>query len=194
MKTAFPARAILAAFAISLAPLPALAADVPPAPALSRAALYQSNTLFVVLEGDLAEVRAFMDANPLTDFLEPSGRIPRITDVVVLDGNWGDVNSLRRVDLEGGFHVHERVLTNDEDEFTYQIWDISTDAGRFISHIYGEIRLSEDPDGTRLTWSYNIKPRYFFARPSIRSYLNDDFAPFMQNGLTGFATAYAAQS
>lgn len=184
---------LAAAFAFLAFPAMAAATDIPPAPELSRENLYQTNTYTVVLDGRLEDVREFMDVRPLTEFLEPSGRIPRITEVVVLDGPWGEIDSLRRVDLEGGFHVHERVLSNDEDEFTYQIWDITTSAGRFIDHIYGEIRLSEVADGTQVTWSYNVKPRFFFARPSIRSYLDDDFAPFMENGLTGFATAYTAQ-
>ena len=136
-------RPFVTAVAFALAPLPVFAADIPPAPDLARESLYQSNVISVVLEGEIAEVRAFMAANPLTNFLEPSGRIPRIADVVVLDGPWGDVGALRRVDLVDGNHVHERVLTNDEDEFTYQIWDITAPAGRFINHIYGEIRFAE---------------------------------------------------
>jgi len=135
-----------------------------------------------------------MEANPLTNFLEPSGRIPRITDIVFLEGEWGDPDSLRRIDLEGGYHTHERVLTNDSDEFTYQIWDITTSAGRFINHIYGEIRFTENAGQTTITWNYNVKPAVFFARGSIRTFLNDDFAPFMENGMNGFITAYAEQS
>lgn len=173
---------------------PASARDIPPQPDLANEARYLSNVISVTLDGDMEDVRAFMDANPLTDFLQPSGSIPRIVDVVVLDGTWGQPGALRRVDLEGGFLVHERVLTNDDDEFTYQIWDITTPAGRFINHIYGEIRFSEEPQGTKVTWSYNIKPRFFFARPSIRNYLDDDFAPFMENGLSGFAAAFNARA
>ncbi|MEL7179780.1 MAG: SRPBCC family protein [Pseudomonadota bacterium] len=186
-------RPFVTTVAVALAPWPVFADDVPPAPDLARESLYQSNIISVVLQGEIAEVSAFMAANPLTNFLEPSGRIPRIADVVVLDGPWGDVGALRRVDLVDGNHVHERVLTNDEDEFTYQIWDITAPAGRFINHIYGEIRFAEVEEGTQVTWSYNVKPRVFFARPSIRSYLDDDFAPFMENGLSSFAAAYIAE-
>ncbi|MDX8347284.1 SRPBCC family protein [Cognatiyoonia sp. IB215446] len=172
----------------------AAASDVPPQPDLARDSLYQSNVISVTLDGTMADVRAFMAANPLTDFLEPAGDIPRITGVVELDGTWGDPGALRRVDLDGGYWAHERVLTNDEDEFTYQIWDITTSSGRFIDHIYGEIRMTETPEGTKVTWSYNVKPRFFFARPSIRGYLNNDFAPFMETGLRGFAAAYAERA
>ncbi|MEO0929268.1 MAG: SRPBCC family protein [Pseudomonadota bacterium] len=191
-RTAVLAAGLLAAI-LTISPQHAVASDVPAPPELAKEERYLSNVISVTLDGDLAEVRAFMDANPLTDFLEPSGSIPKITDVVVLEGNWGDPNALRRVDLEGGYWAHERVLTNDDDEFTYQIWDITTSAGRFINHIHGEIRFTQEESGTKVTWSYNIKPRFFFARPSIRNYLTDDFAPFMENGLNGFAAAYAAK-
>jgi len=184
----------LGAVSLTLWSQGAAARDVPPQPELAQDNLYQSNVISVTLDGDLAEVRAFMAANPLTSFLEPAGNIPRITGVVVLDGTWGEPGALRRVDLDGGYWAHERVLTSDEDEFTYQIWDITTSSGRFIDHIYGEIRMTEETDGTKVTWSYNIKPRYFFARPSIRGYLNNDFAPFMENGLSGFAAAYAGSA
>ncbi len=167
---------------------------VPTPPELTDTDAYLTNSLTVTVVGDISAVRAFMDANPLTDFLEPSGRIPRITDVVVLKGPWGQPGSLRRVDLEGGSWTHERVLTNDSNEFTYQIWNITTSAGRFIDHIYGEILFTEVTDGTQITWNYNVKPSVFFARPSIRGYLRDDFAPFMKNGMTGFVNAYTQAS
>jgi len=168
--------------------------DIPAPPPLAAEDRYLSNVISVTLPGSISEVRAFMAANPVTNFLEPSGRIPRITDVDVLDGPWGAPGSLRRVDLEGGDWTHERVLTNDDDEFTYQIWDITTGSGRFIDHIHGTFIFSDVTEGTKMTWSYNIKPRFFFARPSINSFLAEDFSPFMTNGLQAFATAYVEQS
>ncbi len=169
---------------------PSLAQDVPPAPELAQEGQYQSNILSVAFDAPLPVVRAFMDARPLTDFLEPSGRVPQIVGIEVIEGEWGQIPSLRRVDLEGGYHVHERVLSNDQDEFTYQIWDITAPSGRFIDHIYGELRLAEADGQTTLTWAYNIRASIFFARPFIRNYLDDDFKPFMTKGLNGFAAAF----
>ncbi|SFS21999.1 SRPBCC family protein [Yoonia litorea] len=181
--------ALFVAVSLALA-TSASANEVPPAPDLAEESQYQSNVISVTFDAPLPVVRAFMDARPITEFLEPSGNIPQITGIEVLQGPWGSIPSLRRVDLDGGYHVHERVLTNDADELTYQIWDITAPSGRFIDHIYGELRLTEIGGQTQMTWSYNIKPSIFFARPFIRSYLDDDFRPFMENGLTGFAAAF----
>ncbi|MEL6682828.1 MAG: SRPBCC family protein [Pseudomonadota bacterium] len=163
-------------------------------PTLTYSDRYLTNTVTVTFDAPVSDVRAFMAANPLTNFLEPSGRIPKITDITVYEGVWGEPGAERRVDLEGGSSVLERVISNTDDAFTYQIWNITTPAGRFIDYIYGEILLSETAEGTELTWNYNIKPSVFFARPAIRSYLTEDFSPFMENGMRGFAAAYSAQN
>ncbi|MEM6371946.1 MAG: hypothetical protein AAF727_04100 [Pseudomonadota bacterium] len=41
-----------------------------------------------------------------------------------------------------------------------------------------------------MTWSYNIKPNIFVARPAIGRYLRNDFGPFMNAGLSGVVAAY----
>lgn len=169
---------------------PAVAGEVPPPPPLAKSERYLTNTLSVTLNAPLPEARQFMRDNPLTGFLQPSGRIPRVESVDVLSGDWGEPGSLRQVNLAGGHWTHERVLTSDDDEFTYQIWNISTAAGRFIDHIHGQLRFTPEGDKTRLTWSYGIKPKAFFARPSIRTFLEEDFSPFMQGALSAFAQAH----
>ena len=159
-------------------------------PDLADETAYLTNTVTVTLPGDLATVRAAMDTTPITDFLRPTDRIPAIDGFTVLEGTWGEPGAVRRVDLADGSTVMERVLTNDADEFSYQIWAISTAEGRFIDHIYGRFDLTEVTGETTIAWSYNVKPTVFFARPSIRGFLENDFAPFMEGGMSGFVDAY----
>ncbi|MEL6243348.1 MAG: hypothetical protein AAFV87_10660 [Pseudomonadota bacterium] len=169
----------------------ASANDISPPPRLAEPSRYLTNTEAVVVDGTLAQFRAFWAENPVTDFLKPTGRIPRIANVTVLEGVWGQPGSLRRVDFEDGGYTHERVLTNSDTEFTYQIWDISTASGRAINHIYGTFGFEElEGSQIRITWNYNIKPRIFLARGPIRRYLEDDFAPFMETGLSDWAAAF----
>ena len=67
-------------------------------------------------------------------------------------------------------------------------------AARPLDHIRGEFRYVDLGDGrTEVIWSYSIAPRVFYARPFIRSYLENDFGPFMQSGLQGAATAFNAR-
>lgn len=166
-------------------------ADIPAPPSLSPTGSYLSNVETATYKGTISQVRRFMDANPVTDFVTATGAIPRIEGFEVLSGTWPEPGAVRRVDLADGHSVHERVLTNTPDSFTYQIWNVTAPAGRAIDHIKGAFQFDQQGDEVVVTWSYNIKPRIFIARPAINRYLRDDFGPFMNAGLNGSATAYA---
>lgn len=164
------------------------AEDIDTPPPLGGA--YVTNTETALLSGDVESVREFMEDPGLTSFLEPTDRIPAIANIEILEGDWYTPGSVRRVDLEGGGFVIERIVDRDDTMFSYQIWNISTLSGRFIDHIYGEISYDTVPGGTEVVWSYNVKPRYGFARGMVTSYVEDDFAPFMAAGLSAMAEAY----
>ncbi|MBD3663833.1 hypothetical protein [Sulfitobacter aestuariivivens] len=169
-------------------PSPAALTAPPP---VAKESLYQSNRVTSALPGTPNEVRAFFDANPIVDFLTPTDAIPAITGITYLTGDWPEVGAQRRVNLDGGYSVLERVLVNTPSQFTYQIWEITAPAGRFIDHIKGEFRYLDQTDGgTEVVWDYNVKPAAFFARPFIRQYLDNDFGPFMAAGMTGISEAY----
>lgn len=168
-------------------------AEIPAPPPLAEARSYLTNTETLVLKGSLREVRAFLEENPVTSFLKPTDRIPGLKGTTVLKGTWGQPGALRRVDLKDGNYVHERVLTNTDTEFSYQIWDITAPSGRFISHIYGRFEYSQEGADTKIQWSYSIKPSIFIARGQIRRFLDEDFGPFMRSGFDGLAKAYAAR-
>ncbi len=165
---------------------------IPAPPDLASARKYQSNSETVILNAPLTEAWAFWRDNPITNFVEPTDRIPEIAGFEVLQGNWGEPDSIRRVTFQSGETALERVLTSTESEFSYQIWNIETSSGRFINHIYGKFEAQPVESGTAINWSYNVKPAAFFARPSIASFIRNDFAPFMEGGLQGLAAAYAA--
>jgi len=165
--------------------------DVPPAPPLAQASRYLTNTEIATFTGTIRDFRAFMDANPITDFVVPTEAIPAIQGITYLSGDWPEPGALRRVDLAGGHSVHEKVLVNTDTNFAYQIWNITAPAGRAINHIKGEFTYAQSGDEVTVTWDYNIKPSVFVVRPAIRGFLDDDFAPFMEAGLTGVVAAYA---
>ncbi|MEO1026191.1 MAG: SRPBCC family protein [Pseudomonadota bacterium] len=161
-------------------------------PNLAKPSKYMTNEEVIFLPTDPESAWAFWTSTPITDFLKATDRIPAIDSIEPVEGEWGTPGAIRRVNLADGGTVLERVLTADEDEFTYQIWDIETGAGRFINHIYGEFRLRAVEGGSEITWRYNVKPAIFIARPFIRRYLNNDFDPFMEGGMAGMKQAFEA--
>ena len=169
------------------------APEVSAPPPLATDSTYMTNTVTTSVIGRVPEVRAFFDANPVTDFVAATDAIPAITGITYLSGDWPDVGALRRVELAGGHFVHERVLVNNPDRFAYQIWDITAPAGRFISHIMGEFQYIQNGETVEIVWDYNIKPSVFVARPFIQRFLINDFAPFMQAGMSGVVNAYQNQ-
>lgn len=168
---------------------------IPAPPELAASGTYQTNTERAVLPFATAQdVRRFMDAHPVTDYVATTEAIPEIVGFTYLSGAWPGVGAVRRVDLADGSTVHERVLVNEPDNFAYQIWDISSGPGRFIDHIKGELRWIETAEGgVEVIWDYNVKPRVFVARPFINGFLRDDFGPFKAAGLSGQMAAYAAR-
>jgi len=164
---------------------------IPAPPPLSTDKLYQTNTEIGVAQNtDIAGLRRFMERNPITDFFVETDAIPRLDQIVYLSGHWPEVGAIRRVDLADGKTVHERVITNDADQFTYQIWNFTSPEGRFIDHIKGEFVWTQTGGDVTVEWDYNIKPAAFFARPSINGFLKNDFGPVMESGLTGVIGAF----
>ncbi len=184
----------LAAALLSWATFASAQTAIPAPPDLAPADKYLTNTETTVLETSVPEAWAFWRATPVTDFVEQTDRIPAIASFEVLKGTWGEPGSIRRVIFEGGGSALERVLTSTETEFSYQIWNIDTGSGRFINHIYGKFNAQAVGNGTQITWSYNIKPNVFLARPFISSFLRNDFEPFMESGLQGLTLAFETQN
>lgn len=163
---------------------------VPSPPPLAQEKMYLTNTETARFPGTINEVRVFMEQNPVTDFVAATDAIPAIEGMEVISGNWPEPGAVRRVDLAGGHSVHERVLTNTPTNFVYQIWNITAPAGGAISHIRGAFTYEQQGDTVAVTWDYDIKPNFFFARPAINRFLSEDFAPFMRAGLEGTMDAY----
>ena len=165
--------------------------DIPLPPDLAADGSYLTNTVTATLRGTVEGVRAHFEENPVTDFTVPTESIPAIEDITYLAGTWPDPGALRRVDLANGYSVHEQVIVNTDTRFVYQIWNITAPAGRAINHIKGEFNFDQQGDEVKITWDYNIKPRAFFVRPAINTFLEEDFGPFMQAGMTGTVNAYS---
>lgn len=165
-------------------------------PALRGDKAYLTNVEVAVFNGPVADVIAALQT-PETGVLAHvtnTDRIPAITAMENLQGDFPDAGAVRRLGFEDGSEVVEQVLENSEARFTYQVWGFTSANGRALSHIRGAFTYDAvSPMETRVTWTYQIAPRVFFVRPFVRSFLKNDFAPFMESGLQGAAATYNAR-
>jgi len=168
----------------------AAATEISEPPQLAEPKKYLTNEEVAFFATSPRNAWNFWRNNPVTDFATLTQRIPEIERFVVLRGNWGEPGSVRRVEFKNGGSALERVLTSNNSEFTYQIWDIKTSSGGFINHIYGEFNVRQANQGSEIVWRYNVKPANFLVRPFIGAFLRNDFAPFMEEGLQGVAKKF----
>ncbi|MEL6689891.1 MAG: hypothetical protein AAFP28_06185 [Pseudomonadota bacterium] len=187
-------RALFSAFLIATA-APA-AADYADPPALRGDSGYLINVETAVFEGPVDQVSAALQS-PETGVLAHvtnTDRIPVITGMEPLVGAFPDAEAVRRLAFSDGSEVVERVIENSSDRFANQVWGFTSANGRALSHIRGEFKYEAlGPTETLVTWEYAIAPRLFLVRPFVRSFLTNDFAPFMESGLQGAAAAFNAR-
>ncbi len=169
---------------------PPLAHDPPPLAAEDRYITHVEGASFA---GSLAEIRAFMEDPGVLSFTEPTPRIPGIVEITPLDGTFPDTGATRRLAFADGSFVVERVVQNRPGLFQYQVWNLTSGSGRAVDHILGAFRYEPRDDGTiEVIWTYRILPRFGLVRPFVRSFVENDIAPFMESGLDGAAAAFNA--
>ncbi|RED13191.1 SRPBCC family protein [Pontivivens insulae] len=187
---------ILSAFLILAACAPTAPPATPPEPTPPPAPATEG-----LIEIDLvetyplsrADLRTFMEENPITAFFEPSDDIAPVIGLEILSGTWPEPGTVRRVALADGHYVIERILENEPALFRYQIWVFTNDVGRGVEQIIGTQRFVEvDESTTRLEWTYALKPRNALTRffvnrqvPAVRAYL--------QSGIDGMRAALSEQ-
>lgn len=188
---------LIAAMLLILPMMAGASPNISDPPALRSAMGYVTHVEVAVFNGPVADVKAALQTaeHGVLAHTQPTSRIPAIADLTPISGAFPANGAIRRVTLADGNSVVERVLENSETIFAYQIWDFTAPSARALSHIRGEFRyVAIGENQTEVTWTYAIAPRAFFARPFIRSFLKDDFAPFMQSGLRGAAQSYNAEA
>jgi len=139
------------------------------------------------IDMSVPDLRAFLIANPITDFLEPTGDISAPASFEIISGIWPQSDAVRRVKLEDGHYVIERILVNEPALFTYQIWVFTNDVGRGVAQIVGEQRfIAEGPASTRFEWTYRVLPNSVFTRPFVRR-SQPDIQRYLQNATDAMA-------
>ncbi|MEM8849634.1 MAG: hypothetical protein AAGE03_06315 [Pseudomonadota bacterium] len=181
--------AVVAACTATEPPATPPAAPTPPDVATSGFIQAQATS---VVPLSVPETRAFWDANPVIDFLEPTPNISNPVETEILSGTWPTPGTVRRVKLADGHYVIERVIENRPDLFRYQLFFFTNSTGRGVEQIVGEQRFLAQPDGTtRIEWDYNVKPTNavtgFFVRQRI-----GEIDGYITGGLDGITAAIRA--
>ncbi len=189
----------LAAFVLSVSVLAACAGPQPPEqppamtvpPPVATEGLIELYTEAEMPLG-LTELRAFMEANPIIDYMEPIGDLAPPVGTQLIEGVWPEPGAVRSVELADGHYVIERIITNEPELFQYQIWVFTNAAGQGIEQIVGTQRFVViDENTTRFEWTYALKPRNALTRLFVNRQ-TEDLQAFIESGAVGMAAAVEA--
>ncbi|MEM1236690.1 MAG: hypothetical protein AAGI10_06955 [Pseudomonadota bacterium] len=162
-------------------------------PALRSDKGYLTNIETAIFNGPSQDVRKALQTaeTGVLAHAKTTDRIPSISEMRNLDGDFPDIDAVRQLTFSDGNRVIERVIENSDSRFVYQVWDFTAPNARALSHIRGQFDYVPIENGqTQVTWTYSIALRVFLVRPLVRNFLQNDFAPFMESGLQGAAEAY----
>jgi hypothetical protein len=138
---------------------------------------------------EINQFRRWMDQGQMVKALRSSDAIAKPAEITYLSGKWPGVGAVRRVQLEDGHYVLERVLANEfPGLFRYQVWGFTNSAGNLVKYAVGEFRFNARDDGkTQFIWTYQMRPKSVFLRPVLNNFVKTRFAPFMKGGMDGLA-------
>ena len=139
----------------------------------------------------LPQLRRFMERQPLITFLEPTESISNPVESQVLQGEWAQPGAVRWLRLADGHYVVERVIENRPDFFKYQVFVFTNAAGAGVEQIVGEQRFVPVENGTRMEWTYNVRPKNALTRIFVKQNL-PEVDGYITNGLRAFADAARA--
>lgn len=151
-------------------------------------------TVTVVKEFPLSvpRLRAFMEANPIINFMKPTDSIAGPAELEILEGTWPNPGAVRRVKLTDGHYVIERITKNQPEIFQYQIWVFTNAAGRGVEQIVGEQRfIATGRNTTRFEWDYRVKPTSGVTRLFVKQQL-PNIEAFLAGGTDGLHDAVIA--
>lgn len=141
----------------------------------------------------VADLRAFLEDQPLISFLEPTDSISNPVASQVLAGTWPEPGAARWLRLADGHYVIERVLENRPEFFKYQVFVFTNAVGRGVEQIVGEQRFVAMGNSTLFQWTYNVLPKNIITRQIVRRSM-PEIQSYIATGLNRFAAAANGQS
>ena len=143
------------------------------------------NSVSRIFDVEVGALRRWMDEGQMVKVLRSTEAVARPAEVTYLAGKWPELGAVRRVKLEDGHYVLERVLASKfPGVFRYQVWGFTGSAGSLVKYATGEFRyVSLGATRTRLTWTYRLRPKSILLRSVLDNFLRNRFASFMSQGV-----------
>lgn len=158
-----------------------------PRPELARGVHYESTTVErdVAIPIDVFRHWFERTGSPrLGTYLQPTASFPGVTQTEAVRGAWHHEGARRRVVFSDGSSALEEVVAQRGPAlYQYQTWNVTYPLGRYISYAVGEFALSPTSAGTRIRWTYFVRPKAWPDGWFIRSSVEEDLRELMGNGL-----------
>jgi hypothetical protein len=124
-----------------------------------------------------------------SSILEPG---PVRSDALI--GSWRNVGDRRRVVFADGSSALEEITTDRlPQHFQYEVWNLTNDTGRYITHAFSDFRFSGSDRGTHIRWEYSFSPRGLPDGLFISRFVHEDFRQFMIATLTAMQVQARAE-
>ena len=118
---------------------------------------------------------------PLEDVLTGFGDLPPVTHTVLLTDTWGDAESRRRVELEGGDSALEELVSYEPGRrFEYVVWNFTNRARLATDFAVADFVVEPADGGSRLIWTYRFSPRGSVSKGILERFVRDQYAGFMR--------------
>lgn len=132
---------------------------------------------------------------PIPSLRASSSPLPGAGHNDELIGSWRNVGDRRRVVFADGSSALEEITTDRlPRRFQYEVWNLTNDTGRYITHALADFRFSGDERGTHIRWEYSFHPKGLPDGLFISRFVHDDFRQFMQATLAAMQMQAVAES
>jgi hypothetical protein len=130
---------------------------------------------------------------PLPSLRSPSAIEPGPVRNEALIGAWRNVGDRRRVVFADGSSALEEITTDQPQRFQYEIWNLTNDTGRYITHAFSDFRFSGSERVTHVRWEYSLHRRGLPDGLFISEFVHRDFRRFMEATLTAMQVQARAE-
>jgi hypothetical protein len=131
---------------------------------------------------------------PLPSLRSPSAAEPGPVRSNALIGAWRNVGDRRRVVFADGSSALEEITADQlPQRFQYEVWNLTNDTGRYITHAFSDFRFSGGDRVTHIRWEYSFHRRGVPDGLFISAFVHHDFRQFMEATLTAMQVRARAE-
>lgn len=126
-----------------------------------------------------------------SSLLAGTDTVPGVLLTEPLAGTWNKPGDRRRIVFADKSSALEEITNRKPDLLQYQIWNMTSNLGRYISYAISGLEFTGTGQATHVRWTYSFRPKAWPDGYLIRSYVQNDFRQFMESGLAAMRTKAA---